>query len=390
MIINNIDFRKNLSLTFEGDIPEDKHYADGPNDFFSYEIFLNGKPVDEYGKRYAESIKIGNKYVWVYYWLYDNKKQTIDYPYIPGLIDDWVNFSIKKVERKKLVDEIEITANLHYADDYYTWNNGKITTIEYKKRSNINILVNGININKFFIIDDKKFNFEFKFSVIGKQVFNNMNLTFEFENLDEAFPASSSICIEQDIFLNLKTDTEIDANFLEGEKITIYSPIKYDGESNEYSFEEINLEKKFDDKFNYPTTINNLVDFYYDDNTTEFIPANIIIDYSIIEMVGYYDEELVIDVFHKENKYQFLNNTPMYYDEEINQVKKGNSGGKYLDEKGIVLPWDISNNEGVIKFNIKFKTYYNYKINLTLKIGNILSLRGEEGRFEFIEVNNIE
>jgi len=61
---------------------------------------------------------------------------------------------------------------------------------------------------------------------------------------------------------------------------------------------------------------------------------------------------------------------------------------KYLNEKGIILPWDEKNNNGKIFFDLKINTYNKYIFHIQMHIGNLYKLRGKDGRYQFQKANN--
>ncbi len=155
-------------------------------------------------------------------------------------------------------------------------------------------------------------------------------------------------------------------------------PIKY---------ETFTFEKLFTNKYEYPTTTTDLLKVSYDNEVTNTFPQTDTEFIATVDIEGYPQTDFKVKKRFEGNDAILYIDEQMYYDYDEQQVKVGTSGGKYIDETGLILPWDdiVS---GTITFTMVVHSYQDYTFNFNLQIGNSKKLRGDDGKYEVREVTN--
>ncbi len=146
--------------------------------------------------------------------------------------------------------------------------------------------------------------------------------------------------------------------------------------------------KLFENSYEYPTTTTDLLRLDYTDGANTSIAHmddGINATYSINNVRG---NVLPIKKRKEGNSIIFYVDEAMYYDKDNEAVILGeaaNDENDYINEKGIVLPWDEPSS-GTIEFTVNLNTYQDYTFNFELKIGSKNPLRGKDGKYEVKEI----
>ncbi len=211
-------------------------------------------------------------------------------------------------------------------------------------------------------------------------------------NTNIRFISKDSKNISSDLseVINLNTSNKIDydINFENSNTEKIVSPIGIN--NNEVIFETLTFNKMFVNQFKYPKTINDVMSLEYDDDLNHYnwtIPKNIV---ASMYFDGYIDKQKINLTLNEEegsDRSFYETNDKFYYDEKKKKVIAG-TNENYLNEEGIVMPWDELDNKGKLFFSIDIKTYQEYNIDFELNLGNKKPLRGKEGEYFFKEINN--
>ncbi|CRX37198.1 / / hypothetical protein / 70917:72053 Forward [Candidatus Hepatoplasma crinochetorum] len=190
------------------------------------------------------------------------------------------------------------------------------------------------------------------------------------------------------IYLPTKIKTDYDLKFTSNYLLNLFIPIYY--QENEIYYDKFYFLKLFRNKFYYPKNIKALILLLYDD------PDNWEISFADKELSGNIylpgiadnSHQFEINFYSYKNIFLFYVDDIYYYDyknkESINGINQD-----FNSVNGISLPWDYSNNEGYINFNLSLLLFQDAKINLNfylpIEIKN--SLRGEQNsKLKLIEV----
>ncbi len=186
---------------------------------------------------------------------------------------------------------------------------------------------------------------------------------------------------------NFENDSDVNVSFDDTLSSKYYIPYKYGPDGMKY--EEYSFTKMYSNKYDYPTTTQELMTLEYTDGEYEtelVLPREI---EAKISIDNYEDENITIKtkkIDNERNKYMFYIDDEMYFDQYSGIVKDGrNNDGNNFTETGLVLPWD-SSNEGIISFDFSLDTYQTNDFHVELRIGNKNPLRGSGGKFEIEEI----
>lgn len=155
------------------------------------------------------------------------------------------------------------------------------------------------------------------------------------------------------------------------------------GEPNKY--ETFKFEKLFKNSYDYPTTTKDLLKVTYKADEEKLFPDIIESTSATVNIDGYPKDEFVLKKKYQNNSIIFYIDEQMYYDYENENVELGYSSDGFINENGLVLPWD-DKVSGTINFSFESETYQKYNFNIELKIGNENYLRGSNGKYEIVEV----
>lgn len=392
---------KNRYEVVGDDIPNDTYIPSEEFEEFEYYIYDDeGNQLFKDRKFKAISREIENQMYWLYY-------EEIDIgtgkPYIiftndmltPFWEEEKLTVEISNVEREKYNDTINIDYSIK--NDYQTifpmYPSGDIENIYGEMKLNglwvdeeVTILVNGDEEESFDIILSPGKEKNGTISLVGEYVYSDISIEFIFEDIKSIkcngqfyYPNN----LKKEIILDTSVPDEIDINF--NNNTEVITNIISEGTNSKK--ETISFTKIVKDIEDYPKTINQLFKMEYriDGELTNLkISENI---EAQIYMNGINEEYIKIDIDNEsEGIYVFEINTLMYYDQENKVVEEGSSYGEYLDESGLVIPWDYEDNRGQIKFNLSIKTYTPMNFKFEINFGNENRLRGEGGEFYFSQI----
>ena len=264
---------------------------------------------------------------------------------------------VGEYEYNKNSSELDESIDVFINDELYD-------TIDFKSESEEDDMLYHIDIEQ----DVSLKNINIKF--ISKDKKNKLEDISEIQNLNTSRKSSYNI------------------NFKESTTEKIVNPIGWVNKKMVY--ETLTFTKMFSDSYKSPLTTNNLIYLDYKDDLNNYQWT---LDQHIdatLNLKGYEDNQKInldLDDLNVKNKYTYNTQDKFYYDEEKEKVYKGENQ-KYLNEEGIVLPWDFENNNGNLYFDLNIKTYQEYTIHFKLKIGNEFPLRGKKGRYSFKGGNN--
>ncbi len=151
------------------------------------------------------------------------------------------------------------------------------------------------------------------------------------------------------------------------------------------SSERITFKKLFDNSYKYPETTKDLLEISYTDGLNTALPSNEISTKAKVKINDYDEYEINIKKRYDGNKLIIYSDEPMYYDYINEEVKIGNSSGAFLQEQGVVLPWDESS-IGEISFEFYINSKSPRTFHLKLPIGSTNKLRGINGKYQIVEV----
>ncbi len=149
--------------------------------------------------------------------------------------------------------------------------------------------------------------------------------------------------------------------------------------------EKFTFEKEFENEYIYPDKVTkDLLRVNYSSGTVTDIPDNTVDASAKITLSNGFEYNLPINKRYEDNDLIVYIDQDMYYNYDEEKVMLGEST-KYKVEDGIVLPWD-SITKGKIEFHMTISTYRDYDFYFEMDIGNSKVLRGDEGKYQVMEV----
>lgn len=216
----------------------------------------------------------------------------------------------------------------------------------------------------------------------------NFNLTFVITDQNTILHQYKYSEIENYQIYSQKNQTYI-IDFSKDNKQTIKIPIAYD--NNEIQYETFVFEKLFNNQLLVPQDISQLFEVKYN-NPLDF--NNYVVTSSPIvkiDLLGYSNNYEINTSWEKvgKNDYKLIIDDHFYYNEISKTVSSGYNQYFYNSDS-LILPWDYSNNYGMITINFSVETYTNNNFILYLPIGNKYKLRGNKYLSEYYFSENYE
>ena len=322
-----------------------------------------------------------------YYYWYDPDNPNIVLPIssMPSMNKDRIDFNL--IDAKKNFTTGYLSLNFTI-DDKFFWLK-RIGEKEFQKndnglKENISVFVNDelydtIEFNPENCDEDLIYHLDVKKDVN----YENINIKFVSENI------MNVDVITEVINLNTSNETNYSFDFNDSLTEKIISPIGFVDDN--LIFETLSFTKMFDNLYKSPLTTNEIISMDYVDslNKYQWTLENHI--EATLDLGGYKENQKINFSLSQDDEGEstYFTNDKFYYNEDNKKVYSGLSED-YLNEEGIVLPWDLRNNKGTLEFALSFKTYQDYHINFKLNIGNEFPLRGKDGKFYFKEVYSNE
>lgn len=395
MMLINENINNDKSYTFVGNLPEDLVYATGENLHFDYFVYDdNGNNVRPNFDFYADSYKIENTndYVWSYFFEYNEETYHTPGKYVPGYQDNRVHFKINNISRNIQSDSMLIDLDIVYRPlfypDYIEGYGWIMQTVYDFDNQLIDIYINDELYEEFELDVDYYGNENienFQFEISGDVVFDNIDMVINTTtNNDKDYHGE---VINEQFLIQSDINEFLDIDFNDTQKYEIIRPISYDYVNKEYEYEYLTLSKLFPNTYKYPTTTKNLMTMKYWNDVENLelsipnsIEAEITSDFYNVENI-----EIKTNYDSTNNEWMFYIDESFYYDELNQEIVSGKSNF-YLNENGLVLPWDKSSKNSIyFELNTKGYTPYNFRINLSF--ANQFSLRGKNGKYEIKEFN---
>ncbi len=169
--------------------------------------------------------------------------------------------------------------------------------------------------------------------------------------------------------------------------------VPYEIVDEKINYETFTFYKLIPSEIKYPISIIPLVLITYENKFDDFneVEFDVIQDLSI-NLSGVVDDiELNLEIKNiADNVWVVYINDNTYFDLEQRETMQGKSNYFYTS-KGLLLPFDYSNNYGDISFSIKISSYFDllFNVSLPFKIINSYS-NGINPKHKFIEKDNIE
>ena len=322
-----------------------------------------------------------------YYYWYDPKNPHIVLPVIklPSLNNDRIDFNLLSAKKNFNTGYLSLDFNVDNKF-FYLKKNGEndYQKLFYPLDEDIDVFVNDELYDSFnFDSDNTEEDMIYHLDIKKDVNLENINIRFNSKDRNKSIKDLSEI---QE--LNTTSESYYDIDFKDSETKKIINPIGV--EDNNIFFETLTFSKMFDDVFKTPLTTNNLIYLDYKDDLNNYkwtVDSNID---ATINLRGYEKNQkikLTLDKIDDYNGYVFKSNNNFYYNEIDKKVHEGTSS-KWINEKGVVIPWDYENNFGTISFVLHIRTYQEYNLNFKLHIGNEFPLRGEKGKYHFVEEKN--
>ncbi len=190
----------------------------------------------------------------------------------------------------------------------------------------------------------------------------------------------------ENFIIPLKQQNNFEVNFINSDTCTISVPYEIrDGvvtKKEEFKF------KKLFNQYKYPTTTRDIFSLEYSKGSGPEIPAHFNNEYKAkVDINGVNTSEVTIKTRVEGGRLIFSIDDHMYYNTDKKVVEKGITNEGYLNEEGLVLPWDYSS-KGTIKFEVELQTHQTYTFDVNMSVGSERPLRGKGGEFQFVEVSN--
>ncbi|BDU67568.1 MAG: hypothetical protein TYPL_2210 [Candidatus Tyloplasma litorale] len=391
MIIEN---RKVDEIYFEGNLPDDFIYA--PNKNLSYDFNVLDSLGNEIFSNYdfhGYSIEYEGEFYWVNYIEDENGNIYPDIFLINPIYNlaRW-NLNIKSITRDLKNDKMIIEYNIQPLRHFFlvggNENDLKIYDAIPYYLDSINIYWNSKRIFYWYFNiyynQAKPDGYSRSYEVTGEDVYKDNTLTLVAKS-DFNFNINGNKNYVKDytqtIFIDSGINMYYDIEFIDDESVIIENPYLYNEETKT---EKITFTKLFNNTYEYPQTTVDLLKLEYSDDDLSILPIlNSSFYEAKININGYENNDIKIKVREENNSYIFYVDDQMYYDQSECIVKDGVTD-KYINENGIVLPWDESSS-GKITFTFDLYAHQPYEFNINLNIGSNNSLRGENGKYYFIE-----
>lgn len=190
----------------------------------------------------------------------------------------------------------------------------------------------------------------------------------------------------ENFIIPLKQQNNFDVNFINSDICTVSIP--YEIRNGVVTKEEEFKFTKLFNQYKYPNTTRDLFSLEYSKGSGPEIPNYFNNGYKAkVNINGVNANEVSIKTRVEGKRLIFSVDENMYYDTDNSVVEKGITNEGYLNEEGLVLPWDYPS-KGTVQFKVEIQTSQTYTFNINMSIGSDKPLRGKGGEFQFVEVRN--